>query len=53
MEEGKRGELWVVEEGKEGKFHLCEGRQGGQGTVLVIGALLHARLCCSFIGLCL
>ena len=38
MEEGKRGELWVVEEGKEGKFHLCGGKQGGQGSVLVVGS---------------
>ena len=53
VEEGKRGELWVVEEGKEGKFHLCGERQGGRGGVLVVGALLRARLCCSFIGWCL
>ena len=43
MEEGKRGELWIVEKGKKGKFHLCGERQGGQGSVLVIGALLRAR----------
>ena len=53
VEEGKRGELWIVEKGKKGKFHLCGERQGGQGSVLVIGALPRARLCCSFIGLCL
>ena len=53
MEEGKREVQWVVEEGKGGSFTCEGGGKVGRGAFSSSGALLRARLWCSFIGLCL